>query len=52
MISRINRELGQEATVIATGGLAKKIVPHCEQKICIDDELLLKGLRLIYEKNK
>lgn len=52
MISRINKELGQEATVIATGGLAKKIVPHCEQKICIDDELLLKGLRLIYEKNK
>ena len=52
MISRINRELGQEATVIATGGLAKKIVPHCEKEILIDDELLLKGLRLIYEKNK
>ncbi|WP_461813059.1 type III pantothenate kinase [Faecalimonas sp.] len=52
MITRINRELGQEATVIATGGLSKKIVPYCEQKICIDDELLLKGLRLIYEKNK
>lgn len=52
MISRINKELGQEATVIATGGLAKKIVPHCEKQILIDDELLLKGLRLIYEKNK
>lgn len=52
MISRIHKELGQEATVIATGGLAKKIVPHCEKQILIDDELLLKGLRLIYEKNK
>ncbi len=52
MISRINKELGQKATVIATGGLAKKIVPHCEKQILIDDELLLKGLRLIYEKNK
>ena len=52
MISRINRELGQRQPVTATGGLAKKIVPHCEKEILIDDELLLKGLRLIYEKNK
>ena len=52
MVQRIERELGQKATVLATGGLAKKIVPYCEQKIIVDDELLLKGLRLIYNKNK
>lgn len=52
MVQRIEKELGQKATVLATGGLAKKIVPHCEQEIVIDDELLLKGLRLIYNKNK
>lgn len=52
MVSRIERELGQKATILATGGLAKKIVPYCEQEIIIDDELLLKGLRLIYNKNK
>ncbi len=52
MVKRIEQELGQKATVLATGGLAKKIVPYCEQEITIDDELLLKGLRLIYNKNK
>ncbi len=52
MVQRIEKELGKKATVLATGGLAKKIVPYCEQDIVIDDELLLKGLRLIYNKNK
>lgn len=52
MVKRIEHELVQKATVLATGGLARKIVPYCEQKILIDDELLLKGLRLIYNKNK
>lgn len=52
MIRRIKNELNtQELTVIATGGLAKVILPHCEEKILYDNELLLKGLRLIYEKN-
>ena len=40
-----------EAKVIATGGLAKVIVPHCKHNIHIDAELLLKGLRIIYDKN-
>ena len=52
MIDRIEKELGEHATVIATGGLAKSIIPHCVKDIIIDDELLLKGLWLIYQKNK
>lgn len=40
-----------EAKVVATGGLAKVIVPHCKHNIHIDAELLLKGLRIIYDKN-
>lgn len=52
MIRRIKKELGREdVTVIATGGLSKVIIPYCEEKIIYDNELLLKGLRLIYEKN-
>lgn len=51
MIDRIEKDLGQKATVVATGGLAKKIVPLCTHTIHLDDELLLKGLLLIYEKN-
>jgi type III pantothenate kinase len=52
LIDRIEEELGQKCTIIATGGLAGAIVPHCRRKILIDDDLLLKGLRIIYEKNR
>ncbi|MGI6095047.1 MAG: type III pantothenate kinase [Lachnospiraceae bacterium] len=52
MIQRIEEDLGQKVTVIATGGLAKVIVPHCKRKIILDDDLLLKGLQIIYKKNK
>lgn len=51
-IDRIEEELGQKTTVVATGGLAKKVVPHCKRDIILDEDLLLKGLLIIYEKNK
>lgn len=52
IVSRVEGELGQKATVIATGGLARKVVPMCRSKILLDEELLLKGMLIIYEKNK
>lgn len=52
MIDRIEKDLGQTATVVATGGLAGRIIPLCNHSIILDDELLLKGLLLIYEKNR
>ena len=52
IIDRIEEELGSKTTVVATGGLAKKIVPHCRREIILDEDLLLKGLRIIYEKNR
>ncbi len=52
IIERIEEELGQKVTVVATGGLAKKIVPYCKKKVILDEDLLLKGLLVIYEKNK
>lgn len=51
MIDRIEEELGQKAIVIATGGLAKVVIPCCKNKITLDDSLLLDGLKIIYEKN-
>ena len=47
IIDRIEEELGEKATVVATGGLAKKIVPHCKREIILDEELLLRGLLII-----
>lgn len=51
-IERIEEELGKTCTVVATGGLAGVITPLCKKKIIFDNDLLLKGLLIIYEKNK
>ena len=51
MIERIEDELKMTTTVIATGGLAKEIVPHCKHEVIVDDELALKGPKIIYDKN-
>lgn len=51
IIDRIEEELGEKATVIATGGLAPAIIPHCKHTIFMEDDLLMLGLGIIYEKN-
>lgn len=51
MIERIWEELGYQAPVVATGGLAGCIVPYCRKKVVCDNELTLKGLNVIYRKN-
>lgn len=51
MIERIEEELGEKCTVIATGGLANLIIPLCKRKIILDEDLMLKGLINIYKKN-
>ncbi len=52
LISNIEQELGEKCTVISTGGLAKIVTPLCKHKIIEDDKLLLKGLMIIYNKNR
>lgn len=52
MIDRIEDELGEKATIVATGGLARPVLVHCKHEVIIDDDLLIKGLMVIYKKNK
>lgn len=52
MSRRINEELGGNARVLATGGYASLILPYCKENITYDENLVLKGLNLIYKKNK
>lgn len=51
LVERILAEVGVAAPVVATGGLASTIVPHCRTVGKIDATLTLDGLRLIYEMN-
>lgn len=52
MIDRMESELGSPVTVVATGGLARKIIPYCSRKIAFDEDLLLRGLWVIWQKNQ
>ena len=52
LVERIEEELGHKATLIATGGMAQFVAPLCKREIILDKNLLLKGLNIIYKKNK
>lgn len=51
MIERMRKEFGGDATVVATGGLAPLIIPHCQFVDEHDPWLTLEGLRLVFERN-
>ena len=51
MIDRINQEMGEELSVYITGGYASVILPYCKHKMVHDENLILKGLNIIYKKN-
>ena len=51
LLEKIEEELGETPTVVATGGLSKDIIAHCKRNIIYNENLLLDGLRAIYEKN-
>ena len=52
LIERMEEELGHKSTIIATGGMAQFVTPLCKREIILDKDLLLKGLNIIYKKNK
>ena len=51
LADRFEAELGEKCTLIATGGLAGCIVPHCRRDFIYDESLLLRGMELIYRLN-
>ena len=52
MIDRIIEETGEKLNVYATGGLSASIIKHCKHEIKLDSDLVLKGLNIIYKKNR
>jgi len=53
LIERIESELGERASVVVTGDWADTIMPVCRRGGMIQDkELIMRGLWLIYRKNR
>ena len=52
LVGRFREELGGEARVIATGGIAEQLAPLIPCIEVVDERLTLTGLRLIYEQNR
>lgn len=53
LCERIEESLGQKVeTIVSTGGLAENISRHCKKVTVCEPNLILEGLRIIYEKNK
>ncbi|MFQ7400403.1 MAG: pantothenate kinase, partial [Neglectibacter sp.] len=51
LIDRVEEELGEPVTAVATGGLMGTVAPYCKRKIFYDENLMLEGLSLLYRKN-
>ena len=52
MVERMEAELGAKATVVATGGIARFVIPMCKTPMIYDKDLLVKGLATLYRENK
>jgi len=53
MIDRMEQQLESKASIVATGGVSKYIIPFCKREdIIYEPDLILKGLVIIYEESK
>ncbi len=51
LVDRVEEELGEKVTVVATGGLMGVVLPFCRHPIHYDENLLLIGLFKLYQRN-
>ena len=51
LVDRIEEELGQKVRVIATGGIARFVIPMCRREVIYDRDLVLRGLAMLYRNN-
>ncbi|MBR5485954.1 MAG: type III pantothenate kinase [Oscillospiraceae bacterium] len=51
LAARLRREMGEELKIIATGGFSRLVLTQTKEDIIHDENLILKGLYLLYCKN-
>ena len=52
IIDRMEEELGAPVSAVLTGGVSPLITPYCRREFHLEPDLLIDGLRILYEKNK
>jgi type III pantothenate kinase len=52
LVERMEEELGHKTTVVATGGIARFVIPMCKTPMIYDKDLIIKGLAVLYRENK
>ena len=52
LIERMENELGMKTTVLLAGGIGKFILPMCQTKMIYEEDLLTKGLAILYQENR
>ncbi len=52
LVERMEGELGAKTTVVATGGIARFVIPMCKTPMIYDKDLIVKGLATLYRENK
>lgn len=53
LCEKLEEELGDKVmSTVATGGLAKDLIKSCKRDIVYNGELILYGLKVLFEKNK
>lgn len=52
LTERMEKDFGKKvASIIATGGLSKEIIKNCNKTVIYDENLILHGLKVIYDNN-
>ena len=51
LLERLEEELDSPVSAVMTGGVSPLIAPHCRHAVHLEPDLLIDGLRILYEKN-
>lgn len=52
IIDRVEEELGMNVSAVLTGGVSPLVAPYCKRSFYLEPDILIRGLELLYEKNR
>ena len=52
IIDRVEEELGMPVSAVLTGGVSGLVAPYCKRNFYHEPDILIRGLQILYEKNK